>query len=64
MNSKEALKIQAAINILEHEAKKTETINNLDGLVQLFDNRIYEYWWKLGNSARLLSEIIEEARNK
>ena len=54
MNSKEALKIQAVINILNREESEIELLDEVD------DN--YSYWHKLGKTADLLSEILIDTK--
>ena len=56
MNSKEAQKIQYVINVLNREEQEIELLGEIE------DN--YSYWYKLGKAARLLAEIVEDARGK
>ena len=54
MNSKEALKIQAVINILNHEQSEIESHNEVDDK--------YYYWYILGSTAEELTEILKCAQ--
>ena len=52
MNSKEIQKVNAVISILNQEASGVEALGEIE------DN--YNYWYKLGKAARLLTDILDK----
>ena len=56
MNSKEALKIQTVINILDHDK------DEIFAAGEITTESIFNYWDKLNSTAILLEEILEDTK--